>query len=602
MRSAIRGVLIGSVLILLSVAAVGQSQAGGHFQLIGKYRGVGSVLSSVVARDKVYVSYDTKRGTPGIVVADPQTGGSEFVPSPTPSEAQTWAMVEGSDGNIYTGTCRSAHLMMLDVHRRRLTDLGRPAPEACIWDLALGSDGKIYGGTYPHAKLVRYDPSTGSVEDLGRLDPKEEYARWLAASKDGFIYAGIGMSRMNIAAYEIKSGTHREILPEQYQTIGVVTLFRGMDGNVYAKAGGQYFRLSGWSAEPTNEVSPARELRNLSDGRRIAVRGATLEIVDTKRAVTERHPIAVPSEELPLFRLGPGPDGEVYASTSMPIHFIRVDDRNGIVELGELGSGEVYSFLPWKNYILMAAYGGTAPLMAFDVLRGVEAGNPQFVKISSTVSGTGPAWRPAAMIAGADGNVWVGAVPGYGSLDGTLTRWNVASGVAQQFDHIVANESIVTLATWEHRILGGTRVTGGGGSHAIETSARLFVWNPQTTRTEFETVPVPGAAALTDFLTLPSGEVFGVAGRVFFLFDPKSRSITKRGQLPLHSDVIRNSVAVGPDRRIWGLADEGIFAMDPKTGKADVIPAPEKITGGFAMRGDNIYYISGPAVYRYSIQ
>lgn len=65
---------------------------------------------------------------------------------------------------------------------------------------------------YPGCKLVRYDPKTAKLEDLGRMDPTEQYGRWIVGSKDGFMYMAIGTSKANIAAFNVKTGEHREIL------------------------------------------------------------------------------------------------------------------------------------------------------------------------------------------------------------------------------------------------------------------------------------------------------------------------------------------------------------------------------------------------------
>jgi hypothetical protein len=428
----------------------------------------------------------------------------------------------------------------------------------------------------------------------------EQYAHYVAGSSDGFIYVGIGTSKANIAAYEIATGAHREILPAENQVVGQANVYRGEDGNVYGTLAGKHFRLKGWTATLINasEASPAKLSNRLRDGRVVEVHDSLLKFRDTKTgAVTERK-FDYKGNLLPLFRVQLGPDGELYGSSVLPIHFIKVDGlRQSTLDLGGLGGGEIYSFLSRKNQLLMAAYGGLAPLMAFDTRRPFEAGNPKLVNFPGSDSG----WRPQSMINGSDGRVYLGAMSGYGKLGGPLTVWDVDAGTVEQFHHLIPNQSVITLTTWKDRIIGGTNVGGGGGSHPTEKEAKLFIWDPKTKKKEFETVPVEGAGVLNDLITAPNGLVYGTAGRTLFVFDPETRTIKDRKPLPVRG-TIYSSIALGPGGLIWGLAPEGIFTVDTKTNEFRLVArTPEKITGGFALRGNEIYFISGASVYRYTI-
>ena len=87
------------------------------------------------------------------------------------------------------------------------------------------------------------------------MDPKEQYAHYVAGSRDGFMYVGIGTSVANIAAYEIRTGEHREILPADAQVVGQATAFRAQDGNVYGAVGTRCFHLSGREAAEIKRTS-----------------------------------------------------------------------------------------------------------------------------------------------------------------------------------------------------------------------------------------------------------------------------------------------------------------------------------------------------------
>jgi streptogramin lyase len=600
-------------LVLFASVAYAQ-QSPGTFETVGNYRGIGALHSTVIApgktsgSERLYASYSYGPNGFDILSIDPDTGNTEVFHTPIPGEIGSWDLVVGPKGNVFLGTAPTAHLLELDTKQRQLVDRGRPSTaESYIWDVAVGSDNRLYGATFPRCKLVRYDPGTGRLEDLGRLDPTEQYARSIVGSSDGFLYIGIGSSKANIAAYNIKTGEHREILPTDAQVAALAKVYRGQDGNIYGVVGVRQFRLNGWTAaelNPGHTVPPATT-STLRDGRTLALSDKmgilTLTITDPKTQEKVDKKISYQGQELQFMRIAFGPDAVLYGSTAVPMDLVEANINNHrFEEIGTLGDGEVYSFLSHNQRLLMAAYAGLTTLMSYEpgtsFHPAAKSGNPLLVPFQ----GDNSSWRPMAMIDGPDGNVYIGAVAGYGLLQAPLLEWNGRDDSVQQFNNIVENESIVSLAVWHDVIIGGTSVTGGEGSHATQKDARLFLWNPKTRTKEFDVAPVPGAPSITDLITAPNDQVYGVAGDMLFVFDPKNRKVITQ-KLPF-SKPIYNSVEVGKDGRIWGLAEEGIFAIDTKNNNVNVVARPTvKITGGFAMRDGEIYFISNSTVYRYKM-
>ena len=596
---------------VLIAAGAAEAQQPGGFELLGSYRGRGRVQPLVGAgpapgSQRLYLSYLYTGNTLEVVAVDPDSGEFRVFANPAPSEWAARTMIAGPDGNIYLGTLPHAHFLKLDPKAGKLIDLGRPSEtEEYIWEVAFGSDGKLYGATYPHSKLVRYDPASGKLEDLGRMDPVEQYAHYVAGSDDGYMYVGIGNSKANIAVYEIATGIHREILPEAHQIVGQARVHVGTDGKVYGMVGSQFFLLRRWTATPIqkDEVSPPKGKNRLVDGRVITVHQSTVRISDPKTGGVSEHAFSYQGRELPIFRLASGPDGKLYASSILPIHFLRLDPDNGIIsELGEIGGGEVYSFLAARGRLLMAAYGGAAPLMAFTPEKpfqqvGSEK-NPALVNFPGSDGG----WRPQALIEGPDGRVYIGSVAGYGRVGGPLTVWNLSDDTVTSYPNLITDQSVVSLARWRDLIVGGTTISGGGGSHATQKEAKLFLWDPGSRRKLFETVPVAATTAITDLITAPNGRlVYGIAGPNLFAFDPAARKVTSIKPLPFRRPIY-NSVAVGPDGRIWGLAADGIFVIDPATHEAALAArTPQRITGGFALHRNAIYFACGESVWRYAL-
>lgn len=594
---------------LLTAVAYGQS--AGRFGLIARYRGLGGLVASMVGpgptprTQRIYASYLYFGSTLEVVAINPKTGSAVVFQNPAKGEFGARNITVSPHGNIYLGTLPHAHFLKLDVKQGKLIDLGRPSPtEQYIWDVTFGSDDRLYGVTYPNCKLVRYDPATGQMADLGRLDHTEEYAETIVASRDGFLYIGIGTSKANIAAYNIRTGQHREILPPDAQAVGTAKVYRGQDGKLYGSIGNRVFLLSSWTAKELkpDEKVPTTRPDLLRDGWKESLNGRTLTLTNPKTHARVVRKVSYGGRYLALFRIGFGPNGHLYGSGILPIHFVKVDlVHHHVDELGNLGGGEVYSFLSDGNRLLMGLYAGLAPLMAYDPAApmhpATNSGNPALVNFP----GADGHWRPQAMIDGRSGKVYIGAVAGYGKLQEPLIVWDVKSGAVQLNGNIIHDQSIISLAKWHGLIIGGSTIEGGGGSHPTQKEARLFIWNPRTHRREFDIVPVPGASCITDLTSAPNGMIYGVADGTFFVFDPATLHLISRQKLPF-SSVIYNSVGVGKGGKIWGLARNGIFTVDPKTNTARLIAhSPEPITGGFALRGGAIYFLSGSAVYRYKM-
>jgi hypothetical protein len=584
-----------------------------RFQELATFRGPGAVLNErvgpgpVPGSERLYRSYIYLGQTLDIVAIDPESGAHQVFTSPVKSEPGAWAMIVGPDNNLYVGTLPNAHILRLDPASGRFTDLGRPSEtEQYIWQFAQGTDRRLYGCTYPSCKLVRFDPASGRMEDLGRVDPKQQYARSVAADDAGFVYVGVGTSEAHLVAYEIATGKQEDLLPAELHDTGTASVQQGADGAVYGSAGGRQFRLRGGRAEEmasdalaADAARPASTLR-LRDGRHLAMEENTLRVTHGATHESVTREVAYEGKETNIFRLGIGPDGMLYGSTAMPIHFFRVDPKSGdLARLGRLGGGEYYSFLRHGDALLGAAYSGDAPLMIYRPERPFRPGtaatdNPRLVHFDGEDSG----WRPQAMIAGPGGKVYIGAVAGYGKLGGPLAVFDPETLRVECFHHVVRDQSVVSLAVAGDLLAEGTTIGGGGGSFPTAQEAVLFLWDPARKEKIFETAPIPGATEITG-LTTARGKVFGVAGgKELFVFDPSARKVIHRARLPF-SGVLYNAVAPGPGGRLWGLSPEGVFSIDPDSHAARLEGAyRERVTAGFAIEGDTLHFAAGARIVR----
>jgi hypothetical protein len=166
------------------------------------------------------------------------------------------------------------------------------------------------------------------------------------------------------------------------------------------------------------------------------------------------------------------------------------------------------------------------------------------------------------------------------------------------FHHVVKDQSVVSLAVVGDQLVGGTTTGGGGGSFPTTTEATLFLWDPAARKKQFETVPVPGAGSITGLTPVPGDRVLGAAGDELFVFDLKSRAVVHRAPLPV-SGLVYNAIAPGSHSRLYGLAADGVFSIDPQTYAAKLeAPYKEPLTAGIALDGRSLYAAAGPRVLR----
>jgi hypothetical protein len=213
-------------------------------------------------------------------------------------------------------------------------------------------------------------------------------------------------------------------------------------------------------------------------------------------------------------------------------------------------------------------------------------------------------YRPRAMIAGPHGNVYIGGYPDYGFLGGAISVYDPKNNEKRVYRHIIQNQSIASLAYIEkfNLIAGGGSIRGGTGTHAVEKEAKLMLWDPKEEKKIFESVVVPEAKTILSLVVTAEGLLYGITdNEKVFVFDPEQREVKKIVDLGFE-EPREISLQLGPDLKLYGLAKEAIFSIDPRNDQISLVTKPPvPIHSGMAMLGRKIYFGSGANLWEFEI-
>ncbi|HUL30430.1 MAG TPA: hypothetical protein VLZ03_08230 [Thermodesulfobacteriota bacterium] len=561
--------------------------------------------------DTIYLSLGQYDASLFLLAVNPDTGEMRQYSGPLSSEMGSWGYTVDHEKRIYLGSYYNAHLLRFDPKTEIWDDLGQPAggEESFICALTTAPDGKIWGGTYPSAKLFSYDPTTGVIEEFGRIDPDQFYC-YPTAGEDGLIYCAIQFQKMDIVVFDPEKKAKTSLILPEDRKPGRVTLVKGKDGKIYSKlsTSDEWFLIEeGKRLVKVSASGIPRVPKALPDGR-------VFSFVDNNLLRIE-NPVTKESREIPLkyeaagahiFVVGAGPDGRVYGSSMLPLRLFVYDPTGqSLTNLGKasLATGEVYSMGFFDGKLHLCSY-PEARLSVYDPSKPLRFG----VSNGANPKDLGPMgeglYRPRAMLAGPHGKVYVGGYPDYGLLGGAIGVYDPKTNEKRSYRHILQNQSIASLAYIEKcdLIAGGGSIRGGTGTHAVEKEAKLLLWDPKKEEKVFEIVPVPGAKTILCLAATADGMLYGITdNEKVFAFDPDKKENRKVFDLGF-KEPTEISLQLGPDSRLYGLAKEAIFVIDPKDDRVSLVTKTSvSVHSGMAMLGRRIYFGSGANLYEFEI-
>lgn len=499
-----------------------------------------------------------------------------------------WGATTATDGTIYVGSYNYAdasygsRLYRYTPSTGELVDLGQPvAGDQFVWGLTPGPDNAVYGGGYPSGAAFAYEPGKG-FRQIGSapVAPPEQYAHATAYDSTlDMTYVGVG-AHAHLMACPHAGSTCTDVLPAQFAAEEFVYSLSAGDGYAFANlssSGDGHLAVLKVTADGTPTATLVRDIKGVKfpgasppvDGkvywsgtngrinsydvatdtvqtysdakpgisiRRIqAVKGpdgtTVMTIgnlsgtpavytynVDTGAStrVVAKNPPATPTT---LQSIQVGPDGKIYSSGYLIGGTASYTPMRSDQGVQMLGLGQAEGQVTIGDTLYFGVYPG-AHIFAYKPSQPWATGkNPRQV-CSLTAADQD---RPYGML-NVDGKLYIGTMAGYGKLSGALSVYDPATGSCTTQSDVVPDQTIASLAYLDGKVYGGSMIWGGFGSVPTATDAKLLVHDVAT-----------GSNSVVD---LP---------------DPGLRSVL--------------GVTVGPDHRIWMVAEDHLLVYDPSTGR-----------------------------------
>ncbi len=387
-------------------------------------------------------------------------------------------------------------------------------------------------------------------------------------------------------------------------------MIKGKDGKLYASlsTSNKWFRIEreGKLGIVSESDIPFPQ-EGLPDGR-------IFQVIDSKILKIEDHSTKA-KKEIPftyeaagsyIFAVGLGPEGRIYGSSMLPLRLFSYDPASqSLTNLGKAShaTGEIYSLGSYDARLYLCSY-PEARLSIYDPKVALRFGDDEKANPRDLGPMGDGLYRPRTVVAGPHGRIYVGGYPDYGHLGGAIGVFDPGTHEKRVYRHVIQNQSIASLAYIETLDLfaAGSSVRGGSGTYAVEKDAKLMLWDPKEEKKVFEIVPVPGARTILSLAATPEGMIYGITEKEkVFVFDARKREIRKVFDLGFQKPV-EISLLPGPDGKLYGLAEEAIFSIDPKDDRISLLAKPAtSINSGMAILGRKIYYGSGANLYEFEI-
>jgi hypothetical protein len=606
---------------------------------------LGSPIQSVAIYDSTYgtedgrdMMYTTSSGSPAIFQVIDLKSKEVLRTYNLDATGSSWSHITVPNGNVYIGG--NGYLYEYSPVTKEVKNLGGIG-ETVVYGLSYDEEGRVYFGSFPNAKAGRYDPNTGEMKDYGSVAPGQSYSR-STAYHNGYLYLGIGVDN-HLVKLNVETGEYEKIaLPDhvvpgssvwqldaagKYIVAGVgggsntllfydtetgqwsdkyylnnkgLRLIQGLPGSnkAYFLQGnrlkevdlntleavdtgvvfGTFLRNTTWVEVENDPDLPGKSLVTVQFGGQV-----TYMNLQTKKVKTIQYPIV--GNPIPIQTLEKGPGGKLY--------FSGYPGGKGAEYNTETHENKQFTLAQAEG---MAAIGNK---MYFGVYPGaliseMDVTNP--VLSTKQIYDIPEQDRPFIMTA-ADSKLYIGTIPDYGHLGGSLTILDPAAVASTAvYKNVVHNQAIAGLAKVDGKLFGSTTVYGGLGIDPSEPAAKIFVWDIEKGEKITEFVPdIPGVTVQPKMISGmsmgPDGLLWSAASGTIFAMDPETLEIVKSKNI---YPEVRDYGRWRPIHIRW--AEDGLMyttlaghltAIDPETLESEALAEAELMTIG---DDGNIYY------------
>jgi hypothetical protein len=606
---------------------------------------LGSPIQSVAIYDSTYgtedgrdMMYTTSSGEPAIFQVVDLKSKEVLRTYKLDGSSSSWTHITVPNGNVYIGG--NGSLYEYSPVTKEVKNLGGIG-ESVVYGLSYDDQGRVYFGSFPNAKAGRYDPNTGEMKDYGSVAPGQSYSR-STAYLNGYLYLGIGVDN-HVVKLDVETGEYEKLALPAYGTPGSsvwqldaagkyivagvgsgsnalffyntetgqwsekyylnnkgLRLIQGLPGSnkAYFLQGnrlkevdmntleavdtgvvfGTFLRNTTWVEVENDPDLPGKSLVTVQFGGQV-----TYMNLQTKKVKTIQYPIV--GNPIPIQTLEKGPGGKLY--------FSGYPGGKGAEYNTETHENKQFTLAQAEG---MAAIGNK---MYFGLYPGaliseMDVTNP--VLSTKQIFDIPDQDRPFIMTA-ADSKLYIGTIPDYGHLGGSLTILDPASVAGSAvYKNVVHNQAIAGLAKVNGKLFGSTTVYGGLGIDPSEPAAKIFVWDIEKGEKITEFVPdIPGVTVQPKMISGmsmgPDGLLWSAASGTIFAMDPDTLEIVKSKNIypevkdygrwrPIH-------IRWAEDGLMYTTLAGHLTAIDPETLESEALAEAELMTIG---DDGNIYY------------
>ncbi|MCU6713111.1 hypothetical protein M6D81_30870 [Paenibacillus sp. J5C_2022] len=534
---------------------------------------IGQAAAFLQREDETTELYIVSNGHPAIFYAVELPSGRVVHEYAIPESHAVWGMtLLGND--VYFCATDDGILYRYAIEERKVEQVGSFPSGAFVWDMGVSSDRKVYGATYPQAQLFEYDPESSQFLDLGRMHEEQHYARGMLALGD-YLFAGIG-SELHLIQYDRRTKQKKELHVEGYTgSKGFISrIFPSpLQHTIYLFAGGYNCLVYDYKKEAIVDSFAAGSYisePSPEDGEQYYVHDAQLysyHVPSRRSAKRADLPLSTGGmlvKDMAWIKNGDGQHALAIATTNMDV--IIYNPASGIGEALEVdvpARPVSIQSLEWDREERLYIGGYHRGLAVYNIAtREVDMNLTTFPQIEGIGFSKGTVYlgtytkaniyayrprmdtRPSFLfqvghhqdrpfaIAEAGNKVFFGTIADYGLLTGAMSMYDTTTGAHETYPDLVPNQSIIGLAYRDGLIYGGTTNWGGLGIEAVETEAKLFVWDVEQRKLLYSFTPdIPGIdmppRMIGELRFGPDGLLWGAVDGTLFAMCPDTLTVTK---------------------------------------------------------------------------